>query len=587
MIHILSRLSVDLKFQKERKPMAKSMTNDQLLIREYVKQQFSTQQFADESTYFEFLAASQALRECDLSDEEVETGLTGSGGDGGCDGIYLFFNDVLVGEEFIENLTEIPRGATLQMYVVQAKNELGFREDAIMKWKTISENLLQFDNQIDSFSERYAEKVLNFFQNFKDLRIKLLTSKVKLIFKYVYVAVANELHPNVQAQADELCDKIHKLFPGTMTTVSVEFINASKLMQFINTQATQQFSLPLADNPISIGENKDYVALVNLGDYYRFIADEQNTLRKYIFESNVRDYQGHNSVNKEIETTLTSPTSEDFWWLNNGVTIVAEDVSPATSKQLLIVNPEIVNGLQTSNEIFLHFSGNPELLEEEKRNILLRIIVPNDENSRDRIILATNSQTTIPAVALRSTDPIHRQIEMYFKSRGLYYDRRKNYYKNQGKKASEIVSIAFLGQCLMSLFLGKPNYARARPSTLLSNDAYYKQLYVDNTDLEIFYRSAKLGKRVERYIKSSSDYDQATKSDILFYVVYSVVALELKSMIISVTEFKAMNMEKIDDDKIDVAAKIVFDLYKELGGNNKVAKGSDLLERIQEKIGEM
>ena len=58
--------------------MAKTMTNDQLLIREYVKQQFSAQQFADESTYFEFLAASQVLRECDLSDEEVETGLTGN-----------------------------------------------------------------------------------------------------------------------------------------------------------------------------------------------------------------------------------------------------------------------------------------------------------------------------------------------------------------------------------------------------------------------------------------------------------------------------------------------------------------------------
>lgn len=564
--------------------MARTMTNDQLLIREYIKQQFSAQQFADESTYFEFLAASQALRECDLSDEEIEIGLTGNGGDGGCDGVYLFFNDVLVGEEFIENLTEIPRGATLQMYIVQAKNELGFREDAIMKWKTISDNLLQFDNQIDNFSGRYTEKILGFFQNFKDLRIKLLTSKVRLIFKFVYVAVASELHPNVQAQADELCDKIHQLFPGTMTAVSVEFINASKLMQFINTQATQQFNVPLADNPISIGGNKDYVALVNLGDYYRFIADEQNILRKYIFESNVRDYQGHNSVNKEIENTLVSSTPEDFWWLNNGVTIVAEDVSQATSKQLLIVNPEIVNGLQTSNEIFLHFSANPDLLEQEKRNILLRIIVPKDENSRDRIILATNNQTTIPAVALRSTDPIHRQIEMYFKSRGLYYDRRKNYYKNQGKKANEIVSIAFLGQCLMSLFLGKPNYARARPSTLLSNDTYYKQLYVDNTDLEIFYRSAKLGKKVERYIKSSGDYDQATKSDILFYVVYAVVALELKAIVISGIEFKAMDMEKIDDDKIGMAARMIFELYQELGGNNKVAKGSDLLEQVQAKI---
>lgn len=560
------------------------MTNDQLLIREYVKQQFSTQQFADESTYFEFLAASQALRECDLSDEEIEAGLTGNGGDGGCDGVYLFFNDVLVGDDFIDNLTDVPRGATLQMWIVQAKNELSFHEDAIMKWKTVSNNLLQFDNQIDSFEGRYTEQVLDFFQNFKDLRIKLLTSKVKLVFKYIYVAVANDLHPNVKAQADELCNQVHRFFPGAMTTVGVDFIDASKLMQFINTQATQQFNLPLADNPIAIGENKDYVALVNLKDYYRFIADDQNVLRKYIFESNVRDYQGRNNVNNEIRGTLISTTPEDFWWLNNGVTIIAEDVSQSTSKQLLIVNPEIVNGLQTSNEVFLHFSEHPELLEQERRNILLRIIVPEDVNSRDRIILATNSQTAIPAVALRSTDPIHRQIEMYFKARGLYYDRRKNYYKNQGKKANEIVSIAFLGQCLMSLFLGKPNYARARPSTLLSNDAYYKQLYIDNTDLELFYRSAKLGKKVERYIKSSSNYDQAAKSDILFYVVYTAAALELKSPDILQQDFKSMNVDVIDNEKIEAAAQMVFTLYKELGGNNKVAKGSELLEQIRTQI---
>ena len=57
---------------------------------------------------------------------------------------------------------------------------------------------------------------------------------------------------------------------------------------------------------------------------------------------------------------------------------------------------------------------------------------------------------------------------------------------------------------------------------LLPPNSLYKSKTI--LALEIFYRSAKLGKRVERYIKSSSDYDQATKSDILFYVVYSVVA---------------------------------------------------------------
>lgn len=564
--------------------MAKSMTNDQLLIREYIKQQYAALQYPDQSSYFEFLAASQALREYDLSDEEIETGLTGGGNDGGCDGLYLFFNDVLTGEDFVDNLDNIPREATLNIVIVQAKNELGFGEDAIMKWKTVSANLLQFENQIVSFTGRYEEKVLAFFENFKDLRIKLLTSKVKLVFTYVYVAVANDLHPNVQSQANELCDQIHQLFPGTMTSVVVEFVDASKLMELINAQASQRFSLTLADNPIAIGTKKDYIALVNLGTYYKFITDDSGALRKYIFESNVRDYQGHNNVNNEIRETLISETQEDFWWLNNGVTVIAEDVSQSTPKQLLIINPEIVNGLQTSNEIYFHFKEHPELVEQERRNVLLRIIVPDDEGSRDRIILATNSQTTIPAVALRSTDPIHRQIEMYFKSRGLYYDRRKNYYKNQGKKANEIVSIGFLGQCLISVFLEKPNYARARPSTLLSNDDYYKQLYVDNTDLELFYRSASLGKKVERYIKSTSEYAQAVKSDILFYVIYTVVALAVHSPDISVEAFKELDMGSFDDTFIAQAAQLVFKLYQELGGNNKVAKGSELLERIRTSI---
>lgn len=144
----------------------------------------------------------------------------------------------------------------------------------------------------------------------------------------------------------------------------------------------------------------------------------------------------------------------------------------------------------------------------------------------------------------------------------------------------------FWGQCFISLFWGKPNYARVRPSTLLSNDDYYKQLYIDNTDLELFYRSACLGKKVERYIKSTSKYAQATKSDILFYVVYTVAALAVQAPDISAEAFKALDMSTLDDTKIAQASQLAFKLYQELGGNNKVAKGPELLERIRIKITE-
>lgn len=35
----------------------------------------------------------------------------------------------------------------------------------------------------------------------------------------------------------------------------------------------------------------------------------------------------------------------------------------------------------------------------------------------------------------------------------------------------------FLAQCLMSLFLRKPDFVRARPSTLLTDNRIYNQVY--------------------------------------------------------------------------------------------------------------
>lgn len=563
--------------------MSRSLTNNQLLIRELVTQEFSDSSYSDEATFFEFFATSQALKDYDLSDEEIESGLIGSGLDGGCDSIYLFYNDVLVSEDTVENIS-ISREAKLELTVIQAKNSLSFGEDAIMKWKTTMDNLLQFDNQLTMFQGRYSNELISFFQLFKDFRIKLLKSRLKLSFRFFYITLSNELHPNVEAQANELKDKIYSMFPGNNTLCEVKFVSADSLMSCYNTQSDNTFNLSLSESPIAMGRHKDYVALVSLSNYYKFITDEKNELRKYIFESNVRDYQGHNNVNNEIHETLSCEHCEDFWWLNNGVTIVCSDATLVTGKELLLTDPEIVNGLQTSNEIYNYFKDNSAALEQENRNLLVRVIVPENESSRDKIILATNSQTSIPPVALRATDPIHRQIEMYFKSRGLYYDRRKNYYKNQGKKTSEIVSIAFLGQCLMSLFLQKPNFARARPSTLLNNDEYYKRMYIDNNDLEVFYKSALLGKRIEKSIKTSDKYSTTTKSDILFYVLFYVVASYLGTPEITPTQLKSIDLIAIDDSKIHDAAQVVLHYYNILGANSTVAKGSDLILQLKSSL---
>ena len=218
-------------------------------------------------------------------------------------------------------------------------------------------------------------------------------------------------------------------------------------------------------------------------------------------------------------------------------------------------------------EIYNYFSENREALESEKRSILLRIIVPDNEESRDQIIFATNNQTNIPKATLRVTDPIHLQIEMYFKSRGLFYDRRKNYYKNQGHKPAEIVGVSFLAQCLITIFLKKPDYARARPSTLLNDEKTYNELYEKNNDLEVFYRVALLGKKIQKNVRSGSDYSSAEKSDILYYVLYAVIADVLGKKNITPADIKNLDMDSVTDTLIEDIRNRVYEIYKQHGAD--------------------
>lgn len=557
--------------------------NAQILLESLIEQEFqNNDNYSSISDYFEFFSASQILKNQGLSDDEVDNGIVGKGLDGGCDSIYLFLNNLLITPDVVEHISA-PKDSILEMIIIQSKKTTSFGEDAVMKWKTISGNLLDLSKTTTDFMTRYNADVLEAFTTFRDTYTRLITSRVKLKFKFYYATLASELHPNVIQQAEELKDTIKGLFPNAV--VEVIFVDSDALFDMYNAVIENRVNLKFADIPISPNQ-KNYIALVDLKSYFNFIVNDEGDVRKSFFDSNVRDYQGKNNVNSSISETLHRADDNDFWWLNNGVTVLASEATLVNNRELQIVNPEIVNGLQTSMEIYNYFSENREALESEKRSILLRIIVPDNEESRDQIIFATNNQTNIPKATLRVTDPIHLQIEMYFKSRGLFYDRRKNYYKNQGRKPAEIVGVSFLAQCLITIFLKKPDYARARPSTLLNDEKTYNELYEKNNDLEVFYRVALLGKKIQRNVRSGSDYSSAEKSDILYYVLYAVIADVLGKKNITPADIKNLDIDSITDILIEDIRNRVYEIYKQHGGNGRVAKSAEFIQYIDNMLDE-
>ena len=459
-------------------------TNNQQILLEIFNQEFKeNKDYTDEARFFEFFAAKQVLKHYDLSDSEVESGIVGNGLDGGCDGIYILFNGILVKEDNVSTLP-IGKEPIIDVVLIQAKRENSFNETVLLKWKTIVTNLLPITADSSKFTKRYNEDVLEAFEIFRNLYKRSLRQNPNLKFLFYYCSFANQLHPNVEQQGDELKKMFKEQYPSDLASVNVNFMDADKMIAAIQKMESNKFTLSFAENPIGLDNN--FVGLVNLANYFSFITGGTDTLQTRIFEANVRDYQGHNSVNQDIQDTLEHPQKEDFWWLNNGITVVAEEARLLTSRDISLTAPSIVNGLQTSNEIFNYFSAHSRQSENEKRSVLVRIIIPDSDDSRDRIILATNNQTDIPKASLRANDPIHWRIEQFMKGKGLFYDRRKNFYRNHGKNCYEIVGVSFLAQCLMSLLLQMPDNARARPSTLLIEDDHYDTLYSAKYDMNTF-----------------------------------------------------------------------------------------------------
>jgi hypothetical protein len=232
----------------------------------------------------------------------------------------------------------------------------------------------------------------------------------------------------------------------------------------------------------SLGEG--YVCLARLDEYYRFITSDNEALRLELFESNVRDYAGSTAVNNAIGETLKSGTGEDFWWFNNGVTVVA-DAAQIAGKRIVVKEPQIVNGLQTSHEIYSYFQNGGQ---HRDRSLLVKIVVaPESGTARDRIIRATNSQTQLPAGALRATEAIQKDIEESLgHAGGYYYERRASYYRNLGFPLDRVISMTRLAREFTAFVQREPHTALRHSDALLLDDQHYAQIFSPRHDLDIY-----------------------------------------------------------------------------------------------------
>ncbi|MEH1952944.1 AIPR family protein [Nostoc sp.] len=439
------------------------------------------------------------MKKYDLSYDELSYGKIGGGDDGGIDGFFIFINNDFVSEDI--ELDNFKKSPCIQLFLIQSKRSDSFSEKAIEKWLSTTMNIFDLEKNIDQIQKYYNSDLINKITFFRELYLNLASQHPSIEITYVYASKGDvsAINQKVHNQSEVLKKNTSRYFSGAK--VDASFVGARELIDSYRLEKSYTLQLKFIENYISRGED-NYVILASLKDYYNFVTYDE--LRKYIFAFNVRDYQGSNvEVNKDIKATLELNEKLDFWWLNNGITILSSKASVA-GKTISLDDVQVVNGLQTTNTIYHYINnkGNNNNELNEERAILIKIVVTNDPETRDRIIKATNFQTPIPPASLKATDPIQLDIENFFLNQEWFYDRRKNYYKNTGKQVDRIISIPYLAQSVIAIVFHEPDIARSRPSSILKKDNDYKRVFSQKVSLEVYLFCAKTMKNLESYIRS-------------------------------------------------------------------------------------
>ena len=527
-----------------------------------------------------YYCVEQFVKPYTLDDEELRSCITDGGNDGGADAIFFLANQRSLVEE--DTILEQKNVSKIRLMIVQCKHSGGFKPTEIEKWLEFTEDFFDLSKPANSFGTRYNERVVRIMGTWKSQYLKVSGAFPEITIEYLYIT-GDDAIPGAYAKdsGNRVIAKVSKLVGKA--NCSVRYIGAEQLWEQAQRRPPKSKTLIWAESPMTTVEG--FVGLVRLNTFYEFIQDEPGVLAERIFKSNVRGYQPEAVVNEKIRASLKEVNGKgNFWLLNNGVTIISPRATQAGHLHLSIDDPQIVNGLQTSREIFSHFYSIGGMGPDDKRTLMVRVIQTDEPELQDKIISATNSQNKMLPASLRMTDQIHRDIEELFKKFDLYYDRRKGHYRDQGKPIRKIISVNDVVQAVVSILLQRPNDARARPGDYFKDDDRYKSVFRnDNITLNSYLICTEIVRRIERYF-DDSDVENLEQRNLKFYVA-AFLAREITGLAgpVAVKLPSFAEMSKISDDEIKACfsrVKKVFSPLAAKSDKDTVGRGPELLKRL-------
>lgn len=410
----------------------------------------------DASELFEYFANYCVVNNIYGSDdfdlEEITTGKATQG----IDGIAIIVNQKFVNTiEDIDTLIEYNKSISVKFVLIQAKTSSSFDNTEIGNMLTYSK--LFFSDDTSMFHTPEMQHFIELKEYIFSKGDKLKKNPELFLF-YVTLGTWTE-DENLQATISVGKESLR----GTnlFSNISFEPCGSEKIQDLYRKTKEKLKSTFKFEKRITMYSINDdevgYSGVLPFKEFKKLIIDE-NGATKAVFEDNIRDYLGPNpDVNKNITETIKTGNVNAFSMLNNGITVVTSSII-ISGDIATIEDYQIVNGCQTSNVLIENMDsveGIDELI------IPIRIIATKDENLKNDITRATNSQTAIKKDQLEALSTFQKKLEEYYKTYrdedALVYERRTGQYRDSNIPKNRIVTIAMQIKTVAAMFLDEPS----------------------------------------------------------------------------------------------------------------------------------
>ncbi|OQB14301.1 MAG: AIPR protein [Firmicutes bacterium ADurb.Bin193] len=336
---------------------------------------------------------------------------------------------------------------TKDLYLIQNKY---YSDDTRLSSEYVKNDfLLRPINALKNGTYKRSEELQNIFNkycNHSDFTVYLqiyITNNLYCEEAENYIKKFNTEYPKYRAEIYYLDDIEKKYYSDIKQnkvnlTVSIESVNNGTILN-INTNDYKLENV--------LDAKYVFTPVTSIFRIYRDALEKNYP----IFDMNIREYLGNKGVNKKIyETLLDKEDRKNFFYYNNGITLICDTMSKPETKprgnninvSFDVTNPQIVNGCQTVNSIYEALKNvDPLTLSKDYKDtfVMLKILQINRQNEFEEtlyrnIVTFNNSQNSIDEKTFVANTGIFNRLKVEFEDKGfllLIKQSDKNTFNNK------------------------------------------------------------------------------------------------------------------------------------------------------------